>query len=251
VRFSDLTFSELAAAARAGAIAAVPAGCTEQQGPHIAVGFDSWFAEELLDTAAVRLEGEGITVVVLPALPFGPTPEHRNFGSGYIDLPVEAHDAVMRAILDSLGDQGFGRILVWRGCGGHDLRSVVEEFNDTRQGTATTYLPRHPFHDIWCAVADATVPGGHADSFATSIALFRHPEHVRVDRVPETVSLEPAWDDPALDFARYSTTGVIGDARHASAALGEHLWEASIDAVADVLRGIVNNASNVPIDPTM
>lgn len=244
MRFTDLTFSELAARARAGAIAAVPAGCTEQQGPHLAVGFDSWFAQELLETAAGRLEGEGITVVVLPAMPFGPTSEHRSFGAGYIDLPAETHDTVMRAVLESLADQGFGRILLWRGCGGHDLRLVVEEFNAARQATATTYLPRHPFHDIWCSVADATIPGGHADSFATSIALFRHPEHVRLDRIPETVSLEPAWGEPDLDLARYSTTGVIGDARHASAALGERLWEASVGAVVGVLREIVNNASN-------
>lgn len=249
--FTDLTFSEVAAVARAGAIAAVPAGCTEQQGPHLAVGFDSWFAQELLEAAAARLDGEGITVVVLPALPFGPTPEHRNFGAGYVDLPIEAHEAVMRAVLDSLADQGFGRILVWRGCGGHDLRAVVEQFNATRQGSATTYLPRQPFHDIWCEAADATIPGGHADSFATSIALYRHPEHVRADRIPDMASDEPAWDDPDLDFARYSTTGVIGDARYATAALGERLWNSSVEAVANMVREITSNPNNVLIEPTM
>jgi creatinine amidohydrolase len=142
-------------------------------------------------------------------------------------------------------------MLIWRGCGGHDLRSIVGRFNATYQGIARAYLPGHPFHDIWCSVADSAVPGGHADSFTTSIALYRHPEAVRLDRLPQSVSEEPAWDDPELDFARYSTTGVIGDANHASAALGERLWSASVDAVAAALRSIGTHPNDVVIEPTM
>lgn len=104
------------------------------------------------------MEADGIRVVVLPALPFGPTPEHRGFGAGYIDLEPSLHDAVVEAILTSLADQGFARILVWRGCGGHDLQAAVTRFNRARRGAATAYLPGQPFHDIWCAVADPTSP---------------------------------------------------------------------------------------------
>jgi creatinine amidohydrolase len=113
------------------------------------------------------------------------------------------------------------------------------------------YLPRHPFHDIWCAIADPNVPGGHADSFATSIALFRHPVHVRPDRIPQTASAQPAWDEPDLDLTRYSATGVIGDARHASAELGARLWDASVRAVIDVVQEIVKNPDQAVIEPTI
>src|SRR5205814_988820 len=97
-------------------------------------------------------------VVVLPAIPFGPTPEHRGFGAGFIDIPVAVFDAFVGAVLNSLADQGFGRILVWRGCGGHDLRAVVEDFNVAHAGIARAFLPAHPFHAIWCSVADPSVP---------------------------------------------------------------------------------------------
>ena len=46
------------------------------------------------------------------------------------------------------------------------------------------------------------------------------------------------WQDPDLDFAHYSSTGVIGDPTHASAELGARLWEAAVESVADTLRNI-------------
>jgi hypothetical protein len=53
-------------------------------------------------------------------MPFGPTPEHCHFGSGYIDLPLSLHTALTEAILTSLVAQGFrrmrqltGMILIW------------------------------------------------------------------------------------------------------------------------------------------
>src|SRR5207302_1807996 len=103
--------------------------------------------------------------------------EHRNFGAGYIDIPAPVHHQLIDAILASLADQGFEHILVWRGCGGHDLRGVVDRFNAA--GRASVSLPEPPYHAIWCRLADPAVPGGHADSFTTSISLYLRPESVR------------------------------------------------------------------------
>ena len=58
---------------------------------------------------------------------------------------------------------------------------------------------------------------------------------VRVDRIPEP-AVEPVdWDDPKLDFTRYSSSGVIGDPTQASAELGARLWDAVVDEVASIL----------------
>jgi creatinine amidohydrolase len=195
------------------------------------VDFDTWFAEHLMHAAADRArEVYGVDALVLPALPFGPTPEHRNYGSGYIDIPVSLHEAMIGAILTSLADQGFKRILVWRGCGGHDLKDLVAQFNT--EGKARVSLPAPPFHAIWCRVGDPAVPGGHADSFTTSMCLYLRPHDVRIDRVTDPGNLAVDWDDEHLDFARYSSTGVIGDPTHASAELGKTLWLASLEAAA-------------------
>jgi len=43
------------------------------------------------------------------------------------------------------------------------------------------------------------------------------------------------WSDPDLDFARHSTSGVIGNPTTDSGALGAELWEAVVNDVARTL----------------
>jgi creatinine amidohydrolase len=233
-RYGNLTYEEIRQRVEAGAVAVVPTGCTEQQGPHLPVDFDTWFAEHLMHAAADHArEMYGVDALVLPALPFGPTPEHRNYGSGFIDIPVKLHEAIIWAILTSLADQGFKRILVWRGCGGHDLEDLVARFNAARETRVS--LPTLPFHAIWCRIGDSAVPGGHADSFTTSICLYLRPDDVRIDRITDPGNLAVDWDNEHLDFAQYSSTGVIGNPTHASAELGEKLWLAAVEDAANEL----------------
>lgn len=240
-RFADLTYEEIRERAKAGALAVVPTGCTEQQGPHLPVGFDTWLAETVSLAAATELaRSGGVAALVLPALPFGPTPEHRNFGGGYVDLPRALHDAVVSTVLESLADQGFGRIVLWRGCGGHDLNVVVDGFNASHSGRSHAYLPALPYHAIWCKIGDPDNPGGHADAFATSIALYLRPEMVRRERVEKTPQSPVDWTDPDLDLARHSRSGVIGDPTTATAELGKRLWVEVVREAAAVLAGIAS-----------
>ena len=212
MRFGDLTFLEIRRLAKSGCLAILPTGCTEQQGPHLPVDFDTWFAERLCLAASRRAAGKfRIQSVVLPAIPFGPTPEHRNYGAGYVDIPGKLHSDLVSATLVSLADQGFQRIVVWRGCGGHDLRGAVRDFNQANPHNAQAFLPEQPFHDIWRRLGDPNVPGGHADSFSTAISLHLRPATVRMNEIINPAQRPVNWQDPNLDFARYSSTGVIGD----------------------------------------
>lgn len=241
MRFGDLTFEEIRDRAEAGWLAVIPTGCTEQQGPHLPVDFDTWFAEAACLAGARRArERYGVEALVLPVLPFGPTPEHRGFGSGYVHLPQSLHAAAVASILTSLADQGFKRIVVWQGCGQHDLGGVVERFNAEHAESAGAFLPDAPYPEIWCRIGPSSVPGGHADSFATSIALHRRPDSVRTDRIPDPERAPADWDDPHLDLARYSASGVIGDASHASAELGARLWDAVGEALALIFREVAS-----------
>ena len=239
MKYTDLTYEEIRDFAHQSSLAILPTGCTEQQGPHLPVDFDTWFAEQVCNAASDKAaRHHGVQSLVLPAIPFGPTPEHRNYGAGYIDLPVDLHDSLVFATLVSLAEQAFRKIVVWRGCGGHDLREPVKRFNETHEGQSTAFLPGLPYNKIWRRIADPSVPGGHADSFTTSIMLHLRPEAVRGDKIIDPRHGPVNWEDPDLDFASYSTTGVIGDPTHASAELGAGLWEAVVDDVAATLRSI-------------
>jgi creatinine amidohydrolase len=249
MRYGDCTWPEIARHAAAGAVAIVPFGCTEQQGPHLPVDFDTWFAEEICLAAADRLTTRGAPTLVLPAVPFGPTPEHRNFGGGFVDLPAAVHDAVAHAALTSLARQGFRTIVAWRGCGGHDLRAAVDEVNTA--GPAQVLLPAPPLGEFWTDIGGPPVQSGHADSFTTSISMYRRPDSVRVDLVPPESSAKPDWDDPELDFARYSTSGIIGDATAATAERGRLLWQRCLDWTVEYVSTTQTAASSqtVPHDP--
>ena len=93
MKFGDLTYEEIGERARQGWLAIVPTGCTEQQGLHHSVDFDTWFAEQICLAASEKAARDlGINSLVLPVMPFGPTYEHKNYGSGYIDVPKDLHE---------------------------------------------------------------------------------------------------------------------------------------------------------------
>ena len=45
MKYGEMTFEQVKDAARKGWLVILPAGCTEQQGPHLTVDWDTWFAE--------------------------------------------------------------------------------------------------------------------------------------------------------------------------------------------------------------
>ena len=239
MKYGEMTYEEIRDAAPQGYLAIVPTGCTEQGGPHLTVDYDTWFVEMVCLAASKKAADEyGVKSIVLPVMPFGPTTEHKSYGSGYINIPVEQHEALVFSVLKSLAEQDFKRIVIWRGCTAHNLRETVERFNRDYRRKSRAYLPGFPYHDIWCRIGDPANPGGHADAFSTSIALYLRPEAVRREKIDNPHSTEVDWNDPDLDFGQYSQTGVIGDPTTASAELGRKLWEAVVEEVAGVLGAI-------------
>lgn len=237
MRYGDLTYPEIHERAEAGWLAVIPLGSIEQQGPHLPVDFDMWFVQTLAEAAAdLAAHEHSINALVLPAVPFGPTSEHRNFHSGFVHLPAKLHHALVYAVLRSICEQGFTRIVLWNGYTRHDLDGVVTQFNAEHAGRANVFLPDIPYQTIWSEVGDPTVPGGHADSFTTSLALFLRPEVVRTDRIAAPRSKPVNWRDPRLDLTRHTNTGVVGDPTHASAELGQRLWDVTVQRAALLLR---------------
>jgi creatinine amidohydrolase len=239
MRYADFTYQELRELAPQVAAVLIPLGCMEQQGPHLTVDFDSRMITKLCDDVAAALEERhGLSVVVMPTLPFGPTPEHAGFSHGYVNLRQATHEAVVEDILESLTAQGYQRLLVWRGCGQHDLARVVEAFN-LRHAEAHTYQPIINYGIISQSVL-GQVEGGHADSFATSICLYLNEARVRREQI-QRPRLQPFEWSQTMDFSSISDTGVIGDPTQASREAGERLWDLCIEAGAQIVLDVLSD----------
>ena len=236
MEFGKLTYQEIKDAARSNWIAIIPTGCTEQQGIHLSVDFDTWFVGKLCNAASSMVADRfNINSLVLPTMPFGPTPEHLGFGAGYINIPQSIHESVFQEVLQSLTDQGFQRIIIWPGCGQHQLSHMVERFLSSVSENINVFFPTLPYQNIWENLVGPDVFGGHADGFATSISLYLRSEDVRKDKIQNPVYTMPNWGSPDLDFSKHTDTGSIGDLSVASAKLGKQLWVALVEECSKII----------------
>lgn len=73
-QWSDLAYPRHEEAAGRPRVALLPVGALEAHGPHLPVGTDLVIAEAMARSAAAALEGDGLFVTLLPALPWTPAP---------------------------------------------------------------------------------------------------------------------------------------------------------------------------------
>ena len=72
--YEEMTWPDVAALISKGAPIMVSTGATEQHGRHLPLGSDTMQGIEISKRVAHRLAGDGIPLVVGPAIPFGPKP---------------------------------------------------------------------------------------------------------------------------------------------------------------------------------
>jgi creatinine amidohydrolase len=141
---------------------------------------------------------------------------------------------VVEDVLESLAAQGFKALVVWRGCGQHDLRAAIGRFNASHRGCAA-FQPVIDYGTVSETAFGRAVPGGHADSIATSIRLHLGGKDVRLEKVRMPGLRRFEWGDD-VDFAAISDTGVVGDPTQASAEVGARIWELCVSEGAELTR---------------
>ncbi len=237
----ELTRDEARAVAP-GTLVVLPVGATEQHGPHLPVGVDSYTVTHIARTAAADA-AQHIPVLVAPTLPFGSSHHHLPFG-GTLSLGTETYYRVLLDLLESLIAGGFRRIFVLNGHGGN---------NELIQLAARDVALKHPAHlaaaSYWTIAWDAlsanqatptTELPGHSGAFETSMMLALRPELVREPR-PERRDL-PDFDprrSPAyrveLHGAWQRIGGYTDSPDQARAEHGERYLEVIIAEVAQAL----------------
>src|SRR4051812_34486189 len=106
-RLAEMTRDACRDAAAAGAIAILPIAATEQHGPHLPAGTDTFSVEAVLAAALEQLT-VGVRVVLCPTLPYGCSAHHVRFG-GTASLSHATLLAVITDLGDSLVASGFRR----------------------------------------------------------------------------------------------------------------------------------------------
>jgi creatinine amidohydrolase len=177
--FNQLTRVEAGELARDGMIV-LPVGATEQHGPHLPVGTDSFAVEHIARRAAAAASSQ-IPIVVAPTLPFGSSAHHLPFG-GTMSLGTETYYRVLSDLAESLIVGGWTRLAFVNGHGGnHELIQLV--VRDLALKHPVSLIGFSYWHPSWDALVNAgahlvsRVPG-HAGAFETSLVMALRPELV-------------------------------------------------------------------------
>jgi creatinine amidohydrolase len=205
----------------------VPLGATEQHGPHLPVDTDTRLGTAIAVRVARRL---GDTLVA-PALPLGPSEEHRSF-PGTISISPDTARHLLRDIVDSLEHHGFERVVLLPGHGG--WFPVLASLYPTLAGeTACDLVAISELQWYMELLADGLETAGvdvdepvvHAGASETAMLLALDPESVDEDRQAGHTGHVSAAALFANGIEAYDENGVLGDPRPATAAVGETLLE--------------------------
>jgi creatinine amidohydrolase len=206
--WSRLTAEALRLLAARDAVVLLPVASVEQHGPHLPTGVDDILVTAVCRRTA-RLLTLGMPVVVAPTVWCGLADHHVAFG-GTFSLSLATYHALLRDLCRSILKAGFGKIVLVNGHAGN-IAGLLED-----QGGLM-----------------------HACEVETSMMMATAPELVDASRLPDAHG--PAFDVAAslrptvkrwVAFDRLTASGVLGDARRASAAKGEALLAARATALA-------------------
>ena len=243
VFLEELTSTEVRDAIRAGtAIALVPTGGTEQNGPHMALGKHNavmrWAAAEI-----ARRLGHALVAPVLAYVPEGaidPPTGHMRY-PGTLTLPAAEFQRVVEYAARSLRAAGFREVVLLGDSGDNQapLRAAAARLAREWAGTGAR---AHFASDYYTAGADPAGPfaswlraqgerppaiGTHAGLADTSMLLAVDPRLVRADRLA-TAGAEP---------------GVTGDPARASAEYGRRGLELRVEAAVAQIRRLIASAA--------
>lgn len=244
VFWNRMTAEELRAKAAADAIVLLPVASTEQHGPHLGTGVDTFLVTEGCRRVALRV-AERRPIVVAPTVWMGLAEHHVAFG-GTFTLGIATYHALLRDLCRSILRAGFKKILIVNGHGGNIAALATLTTDLTHELSApiatTTLYSAAQEANAFAGVLEDQESVQHACEAETSMMLVAAADCVRKDRM--TDAFNPKGVDrkrrlgsaPAIQLWRshkdITPTGVLGDARRANAAKGERLFDLTAEALA-------------------
>lgn len=239
-----MTAETLRKKAEEDALVILPVASTEQHGPHLGTGVDTFLCTEVCRRAAVRV-AEKRPVVVAPTVWMGLAEHHVALG-GTFTLSLKTWHSLLHDLCEAITRAGFHHILIVNGHGGNMAALTALTTDLTRDlgvpvASATYWTLASEAGEVASILEDQE---GliHACEAETSMMMAAHNDIVYHDRLEEAVGPNTGMAEllsPAImrwrSFAEISPSGVVGDARRASAEKGERLFEVMAEKLADAL----------------
>lgn len=241
VLWNRMTAEELRQKAKDDAIVLLPVASTEQHGSHLATGVDSFLGGEGCRRVA-EIVARSRPIVVAPVVWMGLAEHHVAFG-GTFTLALETYHSLLRDLCRSILRAGFNKILIVNSHGGNiaalnALTTDLAQELDAPIATTTLYNLPHE-KGAYADILEDQKGVRHACEAETSMMLAAFSDCVRKDRIAEafgpmgsfTLGLAPAlnlW----RSFKELTPSGVLGDARKATAEKGEKLFAIAAELLA-------------------
>jgi creatinine amidohydrolase len=219
-------------------LAVLPVGSTEQHGPHAVLGTDLFTAGAVTELGVKRTPTDCVRG---PTIPVGIAAEHRQF-PGTLWVSEDTFRAYVRETCQSLAAHGWDRIVIVNGHGGNvpALRELCGQFTRDGEGYA---VPFTWFDAVDPAdIAGKAISMGHGGPVETSVLEHLSESYVRAEEYDRAAAgAAERWGEwqsgvnLAYDSHEFTDSGVVGDPREGSPALGEALLDAAGDSLAELL----------------
>ena len=248
VQWANMKAAEIRGLKECNAVAIVPIGSIEQHGPHLPLNTDVVLAEEFTRRIITRW-GDAYDLWQLPTQAVSLAREHE-WAPGTLSLSIEGMARLIRDLGHEIARSLPARNLaIINGHGGN--RGILEVLaQDLRGDFGFNVCILHP--TTWADFhAASKTPEIHGGKNETSMMLAVAPHLVHADEIKKLQTAPGAdavratildqsvtWPWTTNEKA-IATSGVIGDAKSASAEFGEQLLEKVTDAAGGVFKQLL------------
>jgi len=240
-RYNRLTWPEMNDAIALQKVVILPTGSTEQHGRHLPLDVDLFLTESVCLEVGKRAADR---VLVLPPVSYGLNLHHINF-PGTIHIEPDVFMAFCLNITKSVAYHGFEKILIVNGHGSNvPMVDLVARKTILETGSLAAAC-----HYFWLCIDEfnkikETEVMAHADEFETSLYLHLAGERVQMDWAGADDDVMGAYmssdsTTPYVRFndywSRWTDLGVHGDARTATPAKGEVIFETAVGRMIELI----------------
>jgi creatinine amidohydrolase len=250
--WAELSWRDFAAADMSKVVAVLPVAATEQHGPHLPVGVDTFINQGYLERA-VKLTPDGLPVLYLPVQPIGKSNEHIE----YPGTLTFSHETLIRAwteIGDSVARAGCRKLVFINSHGGNVpvIDIVCRELRVKHRMLAV--------HAAWHRLGlpdgmfspQERAHGIHGGDVETSLMLAYKPHTVKMahsaDFVSAAVGIEQEMKQLRVTqpvgfgwmASDLTEAGVAGNAANATVEKGEACADHAAAAFIDLLRDVLS-----------